>query len=177
MKTLKFFIIGILFIVASVANAQVSVTVNLGSPPQWGPSGYSNIRYYYLPEIECYYDIQSAKFIYFNGVGWVYRAYLPTKYRNYDLYRGYKVVMTDYRGNKPYTNFREYKRKYGKGFQGQSQRNIGDDRGRGEPNSKEVNTNHSFRNTRYDEGRNKESQQGNNKNTRKNHGGDKGKRK
>jgi hypothetical protein len=32
-------------------HSQVSVNVNIGSPPLWGPSGYSNIDYYYLPDV------------------------------------------------------------------------------------------------------------------------------
>jgi hypothetical protein len=29
-------------------HSQVSVNVNIGSPPLWGPSGYSNIDYYLM---------------------------------------------------------------------------------------------------------------------------------
>jgi len=125
MKTLKFVLIGIWLFVAFTANSQVAVKADIGSPPMWGPAGYSNVRYYYLPDVECYYDIQLSKFIYHNGFSWVYKTCLPEQYRNYDLYNGYKVVITDYQGNRPYSKFYKHKAKYEKGYDGVAQSNIG----------------------------------------------------
>lgn len=126
MKILKLIVIGILLFLGSEAQAQVSVNVNIGTPPPWGPVGYTEVRYYYLPDVEAYYDVQSSMFIYFGGGVWVHRTYLPSRYRSYDLYSGYKVVMTDYRGDAPYSNFNEYKTKYAKGYRGEAQRTIGE---------------------------------------------------
>jgi len=42
------------------------------------------------------------------------------------LYNGYKVVMSDYRGNRPYSQFREHRMKYARGYRGHEQRNIGE---------------------------------------------------
>ena len=125
MKTLKLLVIGMLLLFAGSVEAQISVRVNLGVPPPWGPSGYSDVRYYYLPDVEAYYDVPSSMFIYYNGVTWIHRRSLPTRYRNYDLYNGYKVPMSDYRGDSPYTNFRKHKVQYARGYRGQEQRNIG----------------------------------------------------
>lgn len=104
---------------------QVSQSTNYGNAPQWGPAGYDDARYYYLPDIEAYYDIHYNVFIYYSGNTWVRRSYLPSRYRDYNLYDGYKVVITDYNGNSPYSNFNEYKLKYKKGYRGHEQRNIG----------------------------------------------------
>jgi len=125
MKTLKLMVIGILLFFAISVQAQISVQVNLGTPPQWGPSGYTGVQYYYLPDVEAYYDVPSSMFIYFNGVSWVHRSYLPSRYRNYDLYNGYKVVMPDYHGRTPYIHFREHKKQYARGYRGKEQHNIG----------------------------------------------------
>ncbi|MDP2114697.1 MAG: hypothetical protein Q8K69_11630, partial [Bacteroidota bacterium] len=84
-----------------------------------------DVQYYYLPDVEAYYDVPSSQFIYLNGGTWVHRTYLPSRYRNYDLYNGYKVVMTDYRGNAPYAHFKEHKVKYAKGYKGHAQKSIG----------------------------------------------------
>jgi hypothetical protein len=125
MKTLKLFIAGLLLFFACSTQAQLSVRVNIGTPPQWGPSGYTDVQYYYLPDVEAYYDVPSSMFIYYNGMTWVHRRSLPTRYRNYDLYNGYKVVMSDYHGRTPYTHFREHKQQYARGYRGQEQHNIG----------------------------------------------------
>lgn len=136
MKTLKLIAIGIVLFLVCPVQAQVSVNVNIGSPPMWGPVGYSEVRYYYLPDVEAYYDVQSSMFIYYGGGVWIHRSYLPKRYRNYDLYGGYKVVMSDYKGNTPYTHFNEHKIKYAKGYRGQSQKNIGEKPGKGNSNYK-----------------------------------------
>lgn len=58
MKTIKIAIAGLFLLVASTTQAQVSVNVNIGTPPVWGPVGYTNMEYYYLPDIEAYYDVK-----------------------------------------------------------------------------------------------------------------------
>jgi len=139
MKALKLIIIGMMLFVASAVQAQVSVSVNIGSPPPWGPAGYTEVRYYYLPDVEAYFDIQSSMFIYYSGGTWIHRSYLPRKYRSYDLYNGYKVVMSDYHGDSPYTHFKEHKTKYAKGYHGQAQKSIGERPGKGNSKS-EINS-------------------------------------
>lgn len=131
MKNLKLFVIGTLLLLSGVASAQVSVNVNIGSPPMWGPVGYTEVHYYYLPAVEAYYDINASMFIYYSGGVWVHRTYLPGRYRNYDLYNGYKVVMTDYRGNTPYTHFKSHKKKYYRGYRDGNQKTIGEKPGNG----------------------------------------------
>jgi hypothetical protein len=103
-----------LLFLSNAVYAQVSVSINIGSPPMWAPVGYTEVRYYYLPGVQAYYDVQSSMFIYYSGGVWVHRAYLPSRYRDYDLYSGYKVVLADYRGNTPYTNFNNHKKQYSK---------------------------------------------------------------
>lgn len=139
MKTLKLFFFGIALMLSVASQAQVSVSVNIGSPPLWGPAGYTEVRYYYLPALEAFYDIQTSMFIYYQGNVWVHRQYLPTRYRNYDLYTGYKVVMVDYRGDAPYKNFGEYKSRYARGYRGETQKTIGVNPGRGNSGAKNSN--------------------------------------
>jgi hypothetical protein len=50
---------------------------------------------------------------------------LPRQYRNYDLNSGYKVVLNDYHGSRPYTNYRYDKVKYYQGYKGKPQQSIG----------------------------------------------------
>lgn len=128
MKTLKLIALGIILFASSAIHAQVSVNVNLGTPPAWGPVGYSNVDYYYLPDVEAYYDIRATQFIYLNRGTWTRSRYLPGQYRNYNLYNGYKVILNDYHGSKPYGNFKSHKVKYYKGYHGKPQKSIGSSR-------------------------------------------------
>jgi len=125
MKTLKLIAVGIILLVTSASHAQVSVNVNIGTPPPWGPVGYANIDYYYLPDVEAYYDIRLSQFIYFGNGRWIHSRYLPMRYRDYDLYNGYKVVLRDYHGRTPYIYYKDHRAKYYKGYKGGPQKTIG----------------------------------------------------
>ena len=126
MKTLKLIIAGMILLVSNnTMQAQVSVNVNIGSPPAWGPVGYSSVDYYYLPDIEAYYDIRASQFIYFGRGKWIRSRNLPYHYRNYNLYNGYKVVLNDYHGSRPYNHFKSHKVKYYKGYKGKPQKARG----------------------------------------------------
>jgi hypothetical protein len=90
------------------------------------------------------------------------------------LYSGYKVVMTDYRGNSTYVHFKEYKMKYAKGYRGQPQKNIGERPGKGNSG---VNTpSKAYSNKKVSRDNEKSSGQGNDKNMKKNNSRGGGKR-
>jgi hypothetical protein len=125
MKTIKLIIVGMVIFFTSAIQAQIDVRVQIGVPPPWGPASYSN-RYYYLPDVQVYYDIRSAMFIYQTGVTWIHSSSLPESNKNYDLYKGNKVVLTDYQGEEPYSLFNEHKQKYGIGYHGEQHQNSGD---------------------------------------------------
>lgn len=182
MKVLKLIVIGIVIFFVSSVQAQVAVSVTIGSPPPWGPAGYNGVHFYYLPDVEAYYDVQSSLFIYFEGGVWVHRSYLPARHRSYDLYGGYKVVMTDYHGNTPYVYFKEHRTKYARGYHGRPQKTIGERPGRG--NHSEKNSHQNNHGNKGDgpgngksvgHGNNKDDYQGNGKNMKKDHGNDGGK--
>jgi hypothetical protein len=184
MNILKIMGIGILLALSSGIQAQVKV--NVGTPPQWGPAGHSQVRYYYLPDVEAYYDVHSSSFIYYEGGSWVRRPHLPGRHRNYDLYRGYKVVMTDYHGNSPYSNHNSFKMKYKKGYHGGNQKTIGQKPGNGNSNGKvhsaaPSNSHQPKQNNNHHSGQGnvKGGSQGNNQNMQNHQGGNgaKGKKK
>jgi hypothetical protein len=77
MKKFKLLALGIILFYSRSTRAQVSVNVNIGSPPSWGPSGYAETEYYYLPDVQAYYDIRASQFIYFgSGNGYDQDTYL-----------------------------------------------------------------------------------------------------
>lgn len=125
MKTLKIITLATLLLFASnITQAQVSVNINLGVQPSWGPVGYSSVDYYYIPDVQAYYDVRATQFIFLNGGTWIRSSRLPQQYRNYDLNRGYKVVLNDYHGTRPYSQYKYHKQKYYKGY-GKPQKSIG----------------------------------------------------
>src|SRR5437773_10216660 len=109
-----FFIATVFFALLTLAKnsqAQVSigVNVNIGSQPVWGPVGYDYVEYYYLPDIECYYYVPTRQFIYLSGGNWVFSYSLPPRYRAYDLYTSYKIVVNE---PKAYLHFNRDRARY-----------------------------------------------------------------
>jgi len=165
MKTLKLLVIGMMLMFAGSAQSQLSINVHIGTPPAWGPAGYNDVHYYYLPDIESYYDVQSSMFIYYSGNRWIHSRNLPGRYKNYDLYGGYKVPMSGYRGNTPYTYFKSHKMKYAKGYRGHEQHNIGN-RDNNQKNVNQRNNKNAFHN--YDKGQVRNNEKNNNRGNDKN---------
>ncbi len=103
------FILGSILFQEASAQLRISIRANIGSQPVWGPSGYDRAEYYYLPEIDVFYNVSRRQYVYEQRGRWVFSASLPRQYRNYDLYSGYKVVVND---NRPYRNAGMYRTKY-----------------------------------------------------------------
>lgn len=112
MKTLKLFVFGLMFIATTQSQAQVSVNINFGTPPVWAPADRVEVQYYYLPEVDAYYDVPAERFIYISNGGWVRSERLPARYSGYNLRGGRIVYLTDYRGNSPYVYHKKHKVKY-----------------------------------------------------------------
>lgn len=104
-------IVGILISLTQIVNAQAdfNFNVNLSSLPVWGPAGYDSVLYYYLPDIDTYYNVQQHRFIYRVRGRWVISSSLPSRYRDFDLYKAHKVVLNE---DKPYLQDRVNREKY-----------------------------------------------------------------
>lgn len=102
-------LLGVMGILPFRAAAQISLNINIGSQPLWGPVGYDHVEYYYLPDIESYYYVPKQQFVYQDRGKWIFSRNLPSRYRNYDLYNGYKVVVNS---RNPYLNFNNDRRQY-----------------------------------------------------------------
>jgi len=77
--------------------------------PSWAPY-YDNaelVHYYYLPDIECYYDVRSREFIYMEDGEWMFSRSLPPVYAWFDLENCF-VVALDARVMEPWRHFHYY---------------------------------------------------------------------
>jgi hypothetical protein len=101
---------GAMFI-TSIAAAQIhfNLNFNVDRQPIWGPAGYDHVEYYYLPDLEVYYNVPQQRWFYFERGRWMNGSSLPSRYRGYDLYHSYKVVVND---REPYRNHETYRAKY-----------------------------------------------------------------
>lgn len=83
---------------------------NIDRQPAWGPEGYEQASYYYLPDLNIYYDVANALFYYLSGGSWISNKHLPDKYKSSDLYSLYKVVIN--KEKNPWTNNKTHKKQY-----------------------------------------------------------------
>lgn len=113
MKTIRTILLLIVLSFSS-SKAQVAVNVNIGTPPVWAPANPVAAQYYFLPDIDAYYDVPAARFIYIRNGTWYRSANLPYRHKNYNLRGGKIIFLTDYRGNAPYTYYKAHKVKYKK---------------------------------------------------------------
>jgi hypothetical protein len=113
MKTKLSSLIFLFFIlIVTNSSAQVNVNVNINALPDWAPARYvPETRYYYIPELQVYYDIPSKMYIYPHKKGWVRNKKLPKHYAKYNLNTCHKVSLYDI-GPNPYAHYDMHRKKY-----------------------------------------------------------------
>ena len=88
-------------LLCSGAQAQVPV---YASAPYWGPAVVvPNAQYYYIPEIDGYYDLYAQSYLFYDPAygSWVSSPVLPRAYAAYDP-RFFHPVVIEYVGRQPW---------------------------------------------------------------------------
>ena len=70
------------------------------------------LRYYYFPNMEAYYDMKTEQFHFQDNKTWVIATELPPNYGGYSLYKKERVVITDFDGDHPEQFIKEHKKMY-----------------------------------------------------------------
>lgn len=78
---------------------------NRDRQPDWGPAGYEYAEFYYIPDMDVYYDVTRSVFRVEERGRWVEAAELPERFASYDIYSCYKVVIN---GREPWLNHRNH---------------------------------------------------------------------
>jgi hypothetical protein len=94
--------------------AQVRV---MPPPPSWAPpyEYQDRVRYYYIPDMQCYYDVYSSQYVYYDGYVWIHNSFPPPAYSGYDMNTGYVVVL-NYNVSDPWMNNNTYVTNYPRGY-------------------------------------------------------------
>lgn len=90
----------------SAAPAQAQITVNI-TPPSWGPAVPAGAQYYYIPDVEGYYDLRAQRYILLRNNQWV-RVANPAGYDP----RQFHPVVIDYVGAQPWTLIGRHRAQY-----------------------------------------------------------------
>lgn len=98
MKTLNQFILTTCCVILTFGLSGCSTTslvnqdMQYANPP-WAPAYYPGTRYYYIPDLETYYDLSNQDFVYLDNGQWFFSRSLPPFYNGYDLYNGYMIAL------------------------------------------------------------------------------------
>lgn len=112
MKNLRklFILLGLFLLVATTkSNAQISFSVGLRFAPAWAPVEYAHhTRYYYLPDLDAYYDAALGGYYFHDqdGDDWFFTRTLPDYFQGFDFYSCPKVEL-EYFGDRPFEFFRD----------------------------------------------------------------------
>lgn len=101
------FVVGAFAALASpAAHAQVSISAQFGHPA-WGPAAPAGAQYYYVPEIDGYYDLAARNYIVQRNGRWApvanVQGYNPASFH---------PVVVDYRGRQPWQQYRDHHARY-----------------------------------------------------------------
>src|SRR6185437_6195109 len=100
---------GCLSIKSADAQVRIHLGLNINSQPDWGPVGYSHAEYYYMPDIDAYYDVPAHQYVYYENNVWVHAGVLPPRYAGFDRYHSYKVVVNE---RNPWERHAEFRNRY-----------------------------------------------------------------
>ncbi len=111
MKKIQLIFLTTILLFAIKTTAQISVNISLGSRPAYNPPVHyyydDNVDYYFLPEIQAYFDNRSGLFIHYNSGGWV----RTRSFDNFDINRCQRIAI-EYHGNTPYRDFVSHRQQY-----------------------------------------------------------------
>jgi hypothetical protein len=105
MKLLKIAAAGFFALALHTSTAQAQVNINV-APPTWGPAMAPNTQYYYIPEIDGYYDVPARQYVLLRDGRWA-----RVVNAGYDPHTFHPVVV-DYVGAQPWVRIEEYRTKY-----------------------------------------------------------------
>jgi hypothetical protein len=86
-------------------------------PPSWAQDFDTEypVNYYYLPDIECYYDLRNREFVYMESGNWRFSASLPSIYASFNLNNCF-VVKLNNEVVEPWMHFHYYVAHYPRYF-------------------------------------------------------------
>jgi hypothetical protein len=99
-------------------NAQETEEKKLTIDPQTN----CELRYFYFPNMEAYYDLKKEIFHFQENNTWIINKQLPNNYGGYSLYKKERVILTDFEGDNPEQLIKIHRKMYPYNAKGRIQR-------------------------------------------------------
>lgn len=131
MKTITHLILGIALVSFNAIQAQeaveieeVNVAFNYKTTSENEPYKYEEVRYYYYPNLQAYFDTKVGLYLYQENGEWVESERLAPTFRGYSLKNGQYVMIKDYVGEEPYTLINDHKAKFPADYSSRPKREV-----------------------------------------------------
>lgn len=112
MKKITYIVLGILIFSSYQFQAQVQIdTIYINSKSNTS-SSFVEVRYYYFPNLQAYFDTKKGMYLYIKNGNWVTSENIDMNSRGYCLNNGFYEMIKDYLGDDPITQFESHKIKY-----------------------------------------------------------------
>ncbi len=66
-------------------------------------------RYYYYPNLQAYYDSETATYLFIVNGEWMEATTIPANYKGYAIKNGLKVALASYTGDTPFDMIEQHK--------------------------------------------------------------------
>jgi hypothetical protein len=110
MKKITYLIIGMMLLSFNLSEAQVQLdTIYIRQKPV---STYVEVRYYYYPNLQAYFDTKIAMYLYKKDGAWIKSETLDPTTRGYSIKNGAYVMLKGFTEDEPYNYFEQHKAKY-----------------------------------------------------------------
>jgi hypothetical protein len=113
----------ILFLLVQSAFSQVQLETVYVSKKKVSTTT-TEVRYYYYPNLEAYFDTCDKLYIYKHNGEWISTAYLSPSYRGYSLNNTHFVLLPGLIEDQPHQFISEHKIKYPANFSSKRKRDI-----------------------------------------------------
>lgn len=114
MKTFYILFATLFMASAQQSNAQSAVNPDLSYEAQMilDEGAILDIRYYYYPNLQAYFDTETATYLYLKDGEWVEGKQIPSGIRGYSKNNGARVAIKDYSGDEPFEIFEQHKAQF-----------------------------------------------------------------
>ncbi len=112
MKKIALLTMGILLFSSEYAQSQIKLGTANECLQERGINNIVEMRYYYYPNLQTYYDTQKGLYISCQKGNWVTSEFLDVNSHGYCLKNGNYKKIKGYSGDEPYTLLKEHKTQY-----------------------------------------------------------------
>lgn len=85
---------------------------------------YEEVRYYYYPNLQAYFDTKVGLYLYQENGQWVESERLSPTFRGYSIKNGLYVMIKDYVGDEPYNLLDQHKAQYPADYSSRPKREV-----------------------------------------------------